>query len=174
MRMKNHLLAIGAMTLVLAGLAVADEPQMPPLKEGLWESHTQMTIQNAKHETVLKLCRSHDFDKYMKDTTKAAAAGLHKQNQCTDTTTQVSPSSYSSESHCAKDGSVTKTTATFQGDTSYHMEMHRKDNQSETVTTLDDKYVGRCPADMKPGDTVMADGKKFNFFTPAPAHASTP
>jgi len=169
--MKIPLLSTCAMVLVSVGIAVAAEPELPPLKEGLWESHTTMVIQNTKHDSVLKLCRNHQFDKFMKDQTKSTGENLRKARQCTDTTTQLAAGSYSSESHCAKDGSVTKTTATFQGGTSYHMEMHRKDNQSETVTTIDDKYMGSCPADMKPGDTIMADGKKFNFFTAGPAAA---
>ena len=164
--MKIQLLSTCAMVLVSSGIAAADEPQLPPLKEGLWESHTQMIIQNTKHESVLKLCRTHQIDKSVKDQTKAMGENLRKTRQCTDVVTQQSANSYSSESHCAKDGSVTKITVTFQGDTSYHMEMHRKDNQSETQTTIDDKYVGSCPADMKPGDAVMGDGKKFNLATP--------
>jgi hypothetical protein len=173
MRMKIHLLATCAMVFVSAGFAIADEPQLPPLKEGLWESHTQMIIQNSKHDSVIKVCRNHQFDQSMKDQSKAIGESMRKTRQCTDVTTKQSANSYLSESHCVKDGAVTKTTVTFQGDTSYHMEMHRKDNQSESVTTIDDKYMGSCPADMKPGDTIMADGKKFNLFTTpqAPAHA---
>ena len=172
--MKTHLLSAYAMVFVSAGIAIADEPQLPALKEGLWESHTQMIIQNTKHDSVLKVCRNHQFDQAMKDQSKVTGENLRKATQCTDVTTKQSANSYLSESHCLKDGSVTKTTATYQGDTSYHLEMHRKDNQSESVTTIDDKYVGSCPADMKPGDTVMADGKKFNLFTPTPAPAHAP
>jgi uncharacterized membrane protein YhiD involved in acid resistance len=166
MRMKICLLTTCAMVLVSAGIAVADQPELPPLKEGLWESHTTMVIQSAKHESVLKVCRTHQTDKAVKDQSKAIGENLRKVRQCTDTTTQQSAGSYSSEAHCLKDGSVTKTTVTFQGDTSYHMEMHRKDNQSESVTTIDDKYVGSCPADMKPGDAIMGDGKRFNLIAP--------
>jgi hypothetical protein len=164
--MKIHLLTTCAMVFVAAGIAGADEPQLPPLKEGLWESHTQMVIQNNKHESTLKVCRTHEIDKSVKEKTKAIGENLRKSRQCTDVITRQSAASYSSESHCAKDGSVTKTTVTFQGDTSYHMEMHRKDNQSESATTIDDKYVGSCPVDMKPGDAVMGDGKKFNLVGP--------
>jgi hypothetical protein len=166
MRMKIYLLSTCALVFVSAGIAVADEPQLPPLKEGLWESHTQMIIQNTKHDSVLKLCRTHQIDKSVKEQSKAIGENLRKSRQCTDVITRQSAGSYSSESHCVKDGSATKTTVTYQGDTSYHMEMHRKDNQSESVTTIDDKYVGSCPADMKPGDAVMGDGKKFNLVAP--------
>jgi hypothetical protein len=30
------------------------------------------------------------------------------------------------------------------------------------VMIMDSKYLGSCPADMKPGDAVMADGKKIS------------
>jgi uncharacterized membrane protein YhiD involved in acid resistance len=166
MRMKIHLLTTCAMVLVSAGIAIADQPELPPLKEGLWESHTTMVIQNTKHESVLKLCRTHQTDKAVKDQSKATGEKLRKARQCTDTITQQSAGSYSSESHCAKDGSVTKITVSIHGDTSYHLEMHRKDNQSESATTIDDKYVSNCPADMKPGDAIMGDGKRFNLIAP--------
>jgi hypothetical protein len=50
---------------------------------------------------------------------------------------------------------------TYQGDTASHTEMHTNDGKSETVTTMDAKYLGSCPAGMKPGDAVMPDGKKI-------------
>lgn len=162
--MKIQLLTTCATVLLSTGIAAADQPELPPLKEGLWESHTIMVIQGAKHESGLKVCRTHQSDKTVKAQSKATGENLRKARQCTDTITQQSASSYSSESHCAKDGSVTKTMVTLVGDTSYHLEMHRKDNQSESATTIDDKYVGSCPADMKPGDALMADGKKFNLL----------
>ena len=164
--MKIHLVTACAIVLASAAAAVADQPQLPPLKEGLWESHTTMVMQNTKHESVLKVCRTHKTDKAVTDQSKATGENLRKLRQCTDTITHQSAGSYSSESHCAKDGSVTKTTVTIQGDTSYHLEMHRKDSQSESATTIDDKYMGSCPADMKPGDAIMGDGKRFNLIAP--------
>jgi hypothetical protein len=164
--MKISILSTLATMFVTTGIAYADEPQLPPLKEGLWESRTQQVSQNNKFQTVMKLCRSHDFDKSMKASAKSTGENLRKLNQCTDVTSKISANSYLSELHCAKDGSVSKTTVTYQGDTSYHMELHRKDSKSESVTTIDDRYVGSCPADMKPGDAVMADGKKMSLGTP--------
>ena len=164
--MKIHLPATCAMVFVSSGIAIADEPQMPPLKEGLWESYSQMIIKNNKQASTLKVCRTHEIDKSVKERTKAIGENMRKSRQCTDVVTQQSAGSYSSESHCVKDGSVTKTTVTFQGNTSYHMEMLRKDSQSESAMTIDDKYVGSCPADMKPGDAVTEDGKKFNLVGP--------
>jgi hypothetical protein len=59
-------------------------------------------------------------------------------------------------------GSISKTTMTYKGDTSYHIEQHMT-GKSESVTIIDESYLGSCPPDMKPGDVVMADGKKMNI-----------
>jgi hypothetical protein len=149
----------------LSGIASADELQLPPMKEGLWESHTQQVIEQKKYETAMKICQTHELEKSM----KSAGESLRKQNQCTEVVTRQSANSYSSESHCDKGpltGSVTKTTITYQGDTSSHMELRMKNGPSETVTIIDSRYLGSCPADMKPGDAVMADGAKMNLGTP--------
>jgi hypothetical protein len=42
------------------------------------------------------------------------------------------------------------------------MEMHMNEGKSETVMIMDSKYLGSCPAGMKPGDVVMADGGKIS------------
>jgi hypothetical protein len=38
--------------------------------------------------------------------------------------------------------------------------------QSESVAIIDQRYLGSCPSDMKPGDAVMADGKTISFGAP--------
>ncbi len=164
--MKISILSAFALALVSAGIASADEPQLPPLKEGLWEAHTQQTIQKNKFETVVKLCRTREFDKSLKASMKSVGENLRKTNRCTENVNQLSASSYSTEMHCEKDGTVTKTVVSFQGDASYHMEMHRISGQSESITIIDDRYVGSCPADMKPGDAVTGDGKKMHLGNP--------
>jgi hypothetical protein len=50
----------------------------------------------------------------------------------------------------------------YQGDTASHIEMHTNEGKSETVMIMDAKYLGVCPAGMKPGDAVMSDGKKIS------------
>jgi hypothetical protein len=162
--MRAPVFTVFSMAFLSIGIATAAEPQLPPLKEGLWESHTRQA--DSKTDMVIKLCRTHAFDDARKASTKSAGEALRKLNRCTDVVTQKSASSYSSEMHCEKDGTVTKMTMTYQGDTSYHMEMRTKFGKSETVTIIDDRYIGRCPADMKTGDAVMADGKRFNFAAP--------
>lgn len=140
-------------------IASADEIQLPPLKEGLWESHTQQIIQQKKIETVMKLCRTNALDKSM----RSAGEEIRKSNHCVVVLTRQSANSFLSEMHCDKGplrGSVNKTTMTYQGDTSYRVEQRMTMGQYETVTIIDDRYLGSCPSDMKPGDALMADGKK--------------
>jgi hypothetical protein len=93
---------------------------------------------------------------------QSTAEELRKKNECTSSVTQPSTNKYVEESRCAKGpspGSVTKVIYTYQGDTSSHTEMHiTLPGKAETVMLIDAKYVGSCPAGMKPGDLVI-DGK---------------
>jgi hypothetical protein len=164
--MKTKVMSAFAMLLVSIVIARADAPPLPPLKEGLWESHTQQIIKKNKTQSVLELCRTHEYDESIKASMKLAGENLRKLKQCTETVTRHSANSFSSEMRCVKDGSVTKVTMTFEGDTSYRMEMRVKEGKSDTETIVDDRYVGSCPADMKPGDAVTADGKKINLRSP--------
>ena len=126
------------MILASIGIASADEPQLPVMKDGLWQAHTQQVIQNKKIETVMKHCRSNELDKSMKSTSES----IRKQNKCKEVVTQQSPGNCTSEMHCnagSLAGSVTKTTMIFKGDTSYHMEQ-RMTGKSQSVTIIDESY----------------------------------
>jgi len=61
-----------------------------------------------------------------------------------------------------KRASVTKILYTYQGDTASHTEMHMNAGKAETVMIMDAKYLGSCPAGMKAGDAVTADGKRIS------------
>src|SRR5271157_551036 len=90
--------------LVSIATARSAEIQLPLLKEGLVESHTQMIFAKNKIDSVMKLCSTHELDKSM----KSAGESVRKRNHCTEVTTRLSANSFSSEMHCDKDGSVTK------------------------------------------------------------------
>jgi hypothetical protein len=144
------------------GIASADEFTPPPMKDGLWETHSTQTQQGkAVFDTSVKMCQSKELTKSM----QSNGEELRKKNKCTSTVTQPSPDTYVEESRCAEGpsaGSVTKAIYTHQGDIASHVEMHINAGKSETVMIMDSKYLGSCPADMKPGDVVMADGKKIS------------
>jgi hypothetical protein len=159
MRFRPVLLV--AIPSALIGVASADEFKPPPMKDGLWETHSRQAQQGKTvFDTSIKMCQSKELTKSM----LATGDELRKRNECTSTVTRASPNTYIEESRCAKGpnaGSVTRVTYTYQGDTASHTEMHTNDGKSETVTTMDAKYLGSCPAGMKPGDAVMPDGKKI-------------
>ena len=147
-----------AALLVWIGIAEADGIKPPPTKEGLWESHSTQTQQGKTvFDKSVKMCQS-------KETTKSMQSNgeeLRKKNECTSNVTQPSANTYVEESRCAKGpnaGAVTKVVYTYQGDTASHTEMHMNVGKSETVMIIDAKYLGGCPAGMKPGDLIM-DGK---------------
>jgi hypothetical protein len=161
MRLKAALLV--AIPLALIGTAGADEFKPPPMKDGLWETHSTQTQQGkAVFDTSIKMCQSNELTKSM----RSKGEELRKKNQCTSTITRPSPNTYVEESHCAlgpNAGAGTKVIYTYQGDTASHVEMHMNEGKSETVMIMDAKYLGNCPTGMKPGDSIMADGKKISL-----------
>jgi hypothetical protein len=141
------------------GIAGADELKPPPTKEGLWETHGTHTQEGKTIvDPPVKMCQSNATTKSM----QANGEEMRKKNECTSRVTQPSPNTFVEESRCAKGpsaGSVTKVVYTNQGDTASHTEMHMVAANSETVVIIDAKYLGSCPAAMKPGDLMMNDGK---------------
>ena len=144
------------------GMAGADEFKPPPTKEGLWETHsTQVQQGKTVSDRSVKMCQSKELTKSL----QSDGEEMRKRNECTSRVTQPSPNTYVEENRCAKGpnaGSVTKVVYTYQGDTASHTEMHTNDSKSETVMIIDAKYLGSCPAAMKPGDVVTADGKTIS------------
>jgi hypothetical protein len=162
MQMRFRPVLLAAIPSALIGISAADEFKPPPMKDGLWETHSRQTQQGKTvFDTSSKMCQSKELTKSM----QSNGEELRKKNECTSTVTQPSPNTYVEESRCAKGpnaGSGTKVIYTYQGDTASHMEMHTNEGKSETVMIMDAKYLGSCPAGMKPGDAVMADGKKIS------------
>jgi hypothetical protein len=141
------------------GIAGADGIKPPPTKEGLWETRSTKTQQGkTASNTSVQMCQSKELTKSM----QSSADELRKKNECTSSVTQPSANTYVEESRCAKGptpGAVTKVVYTYQGDTASHTEMHMNvGGNSETVMIMDAKYLGSCPAGMKPGDLII-DGK---------------
>jgi hypothetical protein len=143
---------------VWVGVAGADGIKPPPTKEGLWETHSTQTQQGKTiSDRSVKMCQSRKLTESM----QSSAEELRKRNECTSSVTRPSSNTYVEESRCAKGpnaGSVTKVIYMYQGDTASHTEMRMNVGKSESVMILDAKYLGSCPAGMKPGDLIM-DGK---------------
>jgi hypothetical protein len=137
------------------GFASADDIKPPPMKDGLWETHsTQIQQGKTVSDQSVKMCQSKELTKSM----RSDGEELRKKNECTSSVSQTSTNTFAEESRCAKGpnaGTVTKVVSTYQGDTASHMEMHMNAGKSETVMIMDAKYLGSCPAGMKPGDLMM-------------------
>jgi hypothetical protein len=146
---------LGAVLLVWIGIAGADVFQPPPMKDGLWDAHsTQIQQGKTVSDISVKICQSKEHTKSM----QSNGEGLRKKNECTSSVTQPSADTYVEESRCAKGptgGSITRIVYTYQGDTASHTEMHMTVGGTESVMIVDAKYVGICPAGMKPGDLIM-------------------
>jgi hypothetical protein len=150
------------MAAAVFGNVRADELQPPFTKDGLWQATTSHTMAGKTSQMTLKICQ----DRSMQQKDRERSAQFRAQDQCAHTTTQTAPGVYVNEKKCAAGpnaGSSSKSTLTFQGETAYHLDMHMTSKTgAENTMTIDAKYLGPCPADMKPGDTLTPDGKKIN------------
>ncbi|HEY6456968.1 MAG TPA: DUF3617 family protein [Steroidobacteraceae bacterium] len=141
------------------GLAAADEFKPPPMKDGLWETHTVQT-QAGKNvaDMSIKMCQSKEHTQ----STQTLSAEMRKRNQCSSVVSQRSGGTTVEETRCAKGpsaGMLIKAIYSHVGDTAAHIEMHEQKGSTDDVTVMDLKYLGSCPAGMQAGDMIMSDGK---------------
>jgi hypothetical protein len=141
--------------------AGADEFKPPPMRDGLWETHSVLAAAGkTESDITIKMCQS----KELTQQSQATSDEMRKRDQCTSVVTQQSGDKIIEESRCAKGpnaGAVTKFVYSHTGDTASHIEVHSLKGGAEHVTTMDMKYLSSCPAGMKPGDVIMPDGKKM-------------
>jgi hypothetical protein len=156
--MRTLFILNAAIAAAVIGSVHADELQPPFTKDGLWQATTSHTMLGKTTQIVVKVCQNRETQQKERD----SAAQLRQKDQCQHTITQPAPGTYVTESKCTtgpRAGSSSKITITFQGDSAYHMDMHATSGSgTESSMVIDSKYVGPCPPDMKPGDTVMGNG----------------
>jgi hypothetical protein len=159
---KALLILNAAIAAAVFGNVRADELQPPFTKDGLWQATTSHTAAGKPNQMTMKICQDHGTQQ--KD--RELSAQLRAKDQCAHTTTQAGPGVYVVEKKCTTGpnaGSSSKSTMTFQGDTAYRLDMHMTSSTgAESAMSIEAKYLGPCPADMKPGDTVMPDGRKIS------------
>ena len=161
MRAKRLVLSLGAVAL----LALAQNIELPPMKEGLWAIH-HITIQSPsgkKMESIDRLCRNHEYDAFIRAEAKKAPG-------CKILHESLKGAVYTSETECTALGTVihAKSTVTT-GDNAVRSESHAVNTPplngvTENTIIMEQKYVGACPADLRPGDLVRADGIKINAW----------
>jgi hypothetical protein len=153
--MKHASLSLAAASLLLP-LAVVHAADPPPMPEGLWDVHTASTGNpgNKKDEYKYQLCRDHVYD-------KQATALAEKVPGCEMKSTMNADGTMTAVSRCTVVGTVieSKAVATYRGD-SVHSESHATYTpafmgKSDETDVMDQKYLGKCPAGMKPGDRIV-------------------
>ena len=150
----------GAALLLALPLATARAGDPPKFKEGLWEVHvvSEEKPVGKKSDITYRLCRDHAYD-------KAADAILKNLPGCTTVIKDVGGGKFSSASNCVVNGTTVVSTAmtTFTDKIASHSETTAKfipplNGKTDETMTQDQHYVGSCPSDLKPGDTISADG----------------
>jgi hypothetical protein len=162
--MNRVVAASCAIIFLSVGVAIAADP--PEQKEGLWSIHRQVVDNpgNNKTESSQTICRSHAYDAHIRESAK-------NMKGCTKQNASFEGGKYVMESHCVVGGTTvdTKGTATYQGDSVSHSEVHATYSPalagvSEMTMILDQKYIGSCPAGVQPGDMTSSDGNVTHLW----------
>ena len=161
--------------LILASLALAAAAAIPaaasaqPMrKDGLWEMTMQMSVPMAMTMTS-RQCTDASLEK--------GGAAFRNQNQnmpkgvdCkSDLPTPAAGGGWAFGSTCHMSSMTMTTHGVARGDfnSGYHMESTTEmspapmPQMAQSHMVIDAKWLGPCPADMKPGDVVM-NGRKFS------------
>ena len=141
-------------------LSIAAAAESPPLQEGLWEIRGQ-SVANPGHKVTdfaYRLCRTHAYDKAMDDLVKNA-------KECTTSFEDLGGGRYASASRCTSGGTVieSKGTYTYESSTATHLESFATYDppyrgKTDEKLVQDQRFLGACPAGMKPGDRIMDHG----------------
>lgn len=156
--MKRSTLAAVLTTATLCLSALADFPNMPPIKEGLWKIHNvDASSGQPTQDTTYYLCRSHAYD----DSVRAKAKAMQSKCVTSGDSTIGNKRSFSMTCDVGGFHTVSKSVLTMS-DNAYHSEtdstMTMSGHSSTTKTVQDQTYAGACPAGMSPGDRKLSDG----------------
>jgi hypothetical protein len=143
-------------TLIASG-AGADE--MPSRKAGLW----QMTIQPQAGMKPMQMSQCVDAQSEIAERKKANAAA-----QCSRQDVSRSGNVTTIDSTCDVGGRRMNSHAvmTMTSETSYRMEIRTATTPAvqgmpDGAIVQEGKWMGACPADMKPGDMIMPGGVRM-------------
>ena len=161
--MRVTLMTAVALATIFSMAAHADD--YPPRKAGLWEVavHNPAPVPDA----TIRMCIDPDTDQMFHK-----FSGDVRAKHCSKSEVKVTGSTVNADSICKMGGTTmtTNLTTTYTGDSAYHVDIKShfdppKAGQSDVTITQDAKWMGDCPADMKPGDLDMGHGLKFNIKT---------
>lgn len=159
----------GANLLILAmaalGVQAVHAQDMPKLKSGLWESTTTTNAAKGAAAQANKhtMCVDEKFNKDMMSFSQNMGA------QCSKHTMRRDGNRVLGEAECTMGKTVVKSQSvtTFTSDTAFRAENRATftppmAGMNESLTTQEGRYVGACPADMKPGD-IKVHGRIMNI-----------
>jgi hypothetical protein len=136
----------------------ANDP--PKLKEGFWEIRGQR-LENPgsrRSDFTYKLCRDRAFDRASDATSKEA-------KDCNTVLKKIADGKYASASTCQVAGVtiVSTGTSSYAGNESIHADSQATytpafNGKTDETLMEDQRYIGKCPAAMKPGDRLNPDG----------------
>jgi hypothetical protein len=165
--MEDRMVRFGAtsiLVLVFSAVPVL-AAEMPSRKAGLWEVKTSFDSGNMP-AVVIRQCVDAATDQMMQ-----SGAGPNFRRDCSKRDVQKSGDSVTIDSTCTIAGKSRTAHAVITGsfDSAYTMTMTSQGDGTQgagksMTMTMAAKWIGPCTADQKPGDTIMANGMKFNIM----------
>ena len=163
--MRRDLICAAAAICLATPAAALD---LPTRKAGLWEIKTTVEERNQQPQTA-QHCIDAETDKQM-----SAIGGEIRTEMCSKQDVQKVGATYVIDSVC-KIGPMTSTShGVVAGDfnSAYTVKMTSKREGGPNIPgmpaggtsniTIEAKWLGACAADQKPGDIIMASGRKIN------------
>ena len=164
-------LALATLLTVLPALACSQE--LPRMKAGLWESTTVNDMQKAKGAPpqVTSICMDDAVQKLMVQFSQGAMRGMCSRNDL-----KVSGNTVTGDTVCQMGTSkmTGHSVMTFLSDTTYHTTAQSTFDpplmgMKTSLTTVEGRFMGSCPAGMQPGDMKLGNGTIMNIKTMAAA-----
>jgi hypothetical protein len=160
--MRRSILALLAIGLANPPAAAED---LPARRVGLWEMRMTVEGSNAKPQ-VSEHCIDAETDKQMQ------SLGSMGKDLCGKQDVRRVGSTLVVESVCKLGPMTTSSRAEISGDfnSAYTVKVSSKREGGPSApglgrdgnVTIEAKWTGACKADQKPGDMIMADGRKIN------------
>ena len=156
---------IAAAVLLLAIASAVQAADFPQRKAGLWE--ITMGFAGQAQHMVTKLCVDSGTDAALYK--NSLEGGMAKMCSKRDITKSGNVTAIDSVCKIGESTVTGHSVITPASDTAYHIDhtSHMDPpmgGHADSRFTQDGKWVGSCPADMKPGDMVMPTGMKMNVL----------
>ena len=160
------------LVLILAA-ALAQAQDVSKRKSGLWEIKSS-DLRNEKKTYEFQMC----IDQATDDALQHLNGAVRKET-CKVNKVQRSGDQTTVDAVCSLSKTTAKTHAVFTGkfDSAYKVESKSTFDpplrgKTDATTTMEARWLGPCAADQKPGDVVLANGKKVNANDQAKAKSS--